>query len=143
MKLSPKQKRFCDEYLVDPNGAAAARKAGYSEKSAKRIAIRVMELPQVKKYLQERELARQIRTEISQDLVVTKVLNTIAKAEAEHSPNWAQVVLKGTDQLFQILGSYKQKHEHGGPNGGPIPIAASTVTPEQLAEAIRSVRNDY
>ena len=37
MELTNKQKRFVEEYLVDMNGAAAARRAGYSEKSATRL----------------------------------------------------------------------------------------------------------
>jgi phage terminase small subunit len=36
--LTPKQQAFVREYLVDLNGAAAARRAGYSENSAKQIA---------------------------------------------------------------------------------------------------------
>ena len=33
-KLTDKQKRFVDEYLVDLNATAAAKRAGYSEKTA-------------------------------------------------------------------------------------------------------------
>ena len=33
-KLNDKQKRFVDEYLVDLNATAAAKRAGYSEKTA-------------------------------------------------------------------------------------------------------------
>ena len=36
-KLTEKQKRFVQEYLVDLNATAAARRAGYSEKTADRI----------------------------------------------------------------------------------------------------------
>ena len=32
--LTPKQERFCQEYLVDLNAAAAARRAGYSKQTA-------------------------------------------------------------------------------------------------------------
>lgn len=38
MALTEKQKRFCDEYLVDLNATQAAIRAGYSEKTAKQIA---------------------------------------------------------------------------------------------------------
>ena len=41
-KLTPKQERFVDEYLVDLNATAAAKRAGYSEKSASRIAIELL-----------------------------------------------------------------------------------------------------
>ena len=37
MALTPKQKRFVAEYLVDLNATAAAKRAGYSAKTADRI----------------------------------------------------------------------------------------------------------
>lgn len=36
-KLTLKQKRFADEYLIDPNATQAAIKAGYSRKTAAAI----------------------------------------------------------------------------------------------------------
>lgn len=47
MALTPRQARFVDAYAVDRNGAAAARRAGYSAKSAKDIASRLLRLPHV------------------------------------------------------------------------------------------------
>lgn len=38
-KLTPKQAMFCKEYLIDLNGAGAARRAGYSVRTADQIAI--------------------------------------------------------------------------------------------------------
>lgn len=35
--LTPKQQRFVEEYLIDLNATAAARRAGYSERTADRI----------------------------------------------------------------------------------------------------------
>ena len=32
--LTPKQERFCQEYLVDLNASAAARRSGYSKATA-------------------------------------------------------------------------------------------------------------
>lgn len=37
-KLTPKQERFCQEYIIDLNGTQAAIRAGYSEKTAQEIA---------------------------------------------------------------------------------------------------------
>ncbi len=42
MSLNAKQKRFAAEYSVDHNGAQAAIRAGYSEKTAKQTASRMM-----------------------------------------------------------------------------------------------------
>ena len=40
--MTPKQERFVEEYLVDLNAAAAARRAGYSPKWADRQANNLM-----------------------------------------------------------------------------------------------------
>lgn len=37
-KLTAKQERFCREYIIDLNATRAAIRAGYSEKTANRIA---------------------------------------------------------------------------------------------------------
>lgn len=36
--MTPRQRKFCDEYLISGNGTDAAIKAGYSPKTAKQIA---------------------------------------------------------------------------------------------------------
>jgi phage terminase small subunit len=46
-KLTPKQEAFVQQYLVDLNGAAAARRAGYSVNSAKQIASENLTKPYV------------------------------------------------------------------------------------------------
>ena len=40
--LNTRQQRFTDEYLIDSNGTAAAIRAGYSKRSAKMQASRLM-----------------------------------------------------------------------------------------------------
>src|SRR5262249_54590315 len=52
-KLTPKQEAFVREYLVDLNGAAAARRAGYSENSAKQIASENLTKPDVMMAIEE------------------------------------------------------------------------------------------
>jgi phage terminase small subunit len=47
-KLTPKQSLFCKEYLVDLNGAGAARRAGYAVKHADHMALNLIQKPQVK-----------------------------------------------------------------------------------------------
>ena len=38
MGLTPKQARFCEEYVIDLNGKQAAIRAGYSQRSAEYLA---------------------------------------------------------------------------------------------------------
>jgi len=57
-KLTRKQALFCKEYLVDLNSTAAARRAGYSQKTAKAIGQENLTKPviieQIKKELEKR-----------------------------------------------------------------------------------------
>ena len=45
--MNDKQAAFVREYLVDKNGSAAARRAGYSEKTAHAISSRLLRDPRV------------------------------------------------------------------------------------------------
>lgn len=42
MAVTPRQQRFIDAYLVDPNATQAAIRAGYSAKTAKQIGSRLL-----------------------------------------------------------------------------------------------------
>jgi phage terminase small subunit len=66
--LNAKQKRFCDEYLVDHNATRAAIAAGYSPTKpnvAQVRAAKLMKLPYIKKYIAERERKITKKLEIS------------------------------------------------------------------------------
>lgn len=45
--LTPKQLRFVDEYLIDLNASDAARRAGYSKKTAPKIGYENLQKPEV------------------------------------------------------------------------------------------------
>jgi phage terminase small subunit len=47
-------RQFCDEYLVDFNGTQAAIRAGYSKKTARSIANRILKMPEIRKRIDER-----------------------------------------------------------------------------------------
>lgn len=49
--LTPKQKKFCHEYLVDLNATQAAIRAGYSEKTAKEIGSENLTKPHIAEYI--------------------------------------------------------------------------------------------
>ncbi len=55
MKLTPKQKAFADEYLICGNATEAAKKAGYSEKTAGIIGFENLRKPNVSEYIAERQ----------------------------------------------------------------------------------------
>jgi Terminase small subunit len=47
-ELSPKRRAFAREYVLDGNGAAAAIRAGFSERTAKTQASQLLDMPAVK-----------------------------------------------------------------------------------------------
>jgi phage terminase small subunit len=53
-KLTPKQRKFADYYIELGNATEAARKAGYSQKTAKQIGQENLTKPDLKFYIDER-----------------------------------------------------------------------------------------
>ena len=53
-KLTPKQKRFCEEYLKSGNATEAAKKAGYKESSACEIGNQNLRKLQISSYIKRR-----------------------------------------------------------------------------------------
>jgi phage terminase small subunit len=69
-ELTPKQAVFVSEYLVDLCGSAAAKRAGYSPKSAGRFAQELLAKPHIQAAIAEAMRARESRTLITQDRVL-------------------------------------------------------------------------
>ncbi len=69
-KLTAKQKLFVEEYLIDLNASAAARRAGYAKKRADQIGFENLKKPDVARAIQLRMADREKRTEITQDRVL-------------------------------------------------------------------------
>lgn len=95
-KLTAKQKLFIEEYMIDLNATQAAIRAGYSEKTASRIAIELLNKTHVQEKLQERMAEREKRTEITQDFVL-KELFEIAQSNGS---DFAKVIEKPSYDEF-------------------------------------------
>lgn len=76
-KLTPKQQRFVDEYLVDLNATAAALRAGYSAKTAYAIGGNLLSKIKVKAAIQKAMDERSVRTQIQADRVLEALANNI------------------------------------------------------------------
>jgi phage terminase small subunit len=81
--LSPKQRLFVQEYIIDLNATQAAIRAGYSEKTAKEIGYENLTKPHIAEKVQEAMDLRSRRTEITAD----KVLVEIGKLAFSNSKN--------------------------------------------------------
>jgi phage terminase small subunit len=83
-ELTDKQKRFCDEYLVDLNGTQAAIRAGYSPRSARQIADRNMSNDDIRKYIDSRMQEKEKELIADQDEVLKYLTNVLrGKSQSE------------------------------------------------------------
>lgn len=72
-KLTDKQQRFVDEYLIDLNATQAAIRAGYSTKYADREGYKLVENSRVSEAISRKMAARSRRTGVNQDRVVIEL----------------------------------------------------------------------
>ena len=72
--LNEKQKQFCEEYIIDLNGTQAAIRAGYSEKTANRIASELLSKLDIQEYICKLKNKRSERVKYSQDELMRDIL---------------------------------------------------------------------
>ena len=103
-RLTEKQKRFCDEYLVDYNATQAAVRAGYSVKSAYSIGEENLRKPELKTYIDERlEQLRSAKTATAAE--VMEFLTEVMRDENEGSGSR----LKAAELLGKRFGLFTDK----------------------------------
>ena len=72
-KLTEKQRRFVDEYLIDLNATQAAIRAGYSVKTAKDIGCQNLAKLNIQQAISEKMAERSKRTGVNQDRIVMEL----------------------------------------------------------------------
>lgn len=81
-KLTAKQQRFCDEYLIDLNATQAALRAGYSAKTAYRTGADNLKKPQIQVFLGERMKEKESELIAGQDEVL-RYLTGVMRGETQ------------------------------------------------------------
>ncbi|MBD1223279.1 terminase small subunit [Virgibacillus halodenitrificans] len=87
-KLTAKQQRFVDEYLIDLNATQAAIRAGYSKKTARQAGAENLSKPNISKAIDERLKEKQEKLIMKQD----EILEILTQQGRRESPDY-QVVL--------------------------------------------------
>lgn len=117
--LNEKQKQFCNEYIIDFNGTQAAIRAGYSKKTANRLASENLSKLDIQEYLKELIDNRNKRTQITQDEVVADIIrvkNRCMQSEAILDKDGNETGIykfdstganKALDMLMKHTGGYK------------------------------------
>lgn len=97
-KLTARQEKFCQEYLIDLNATQAAIRAGYSQRTANRIAANLLSNVVVQVEIQQARLRRSERTEITQD----RVLNELALIGFADMKDFVRVDDGGAIQAYPL-----------------------------------------
>lgn len=94
-KLTAKQQRFCDEYMIDLNATQAAIRAGYSKKTARAIANENLTKPYIKEYIEKRMAEKEKELIADQDEVL-KYLTSVMRGESKST----EIVVEGCGDGF-------------------------------------------
>lgn len=88
--MNARQKRFCDEYLIDCNATQAAIRAGYSAKTAKITGAKLLTNANLKAYIEEQ---------------LEKIHNE-KTADAQEVLEYLTAVMRGqyTEQVLKLVG---------------------------------------
>lgn len=108
-ELTEKQKRFCQEYVIDLNATKAAIRAGYSEDTADVQGSRLLGNVKVENFIKE------LQSDKSDELNIT--FNDIAKGVYDIAINSDRDTdkLKAYDQLSKMFGHYSKDNEQKKP----------------------------
>lgn len=109
-RLTNKQKRFIEEYLVDLNATQAAIRAGYSPETAKEIGCENLTKPNIKNEIDKAIAERSRRTGINQDRVLREIAK-IAFVNPSDVINFNQATVKenASDDDLAVISGVKIK----------------------------------
>lgn len=110
-ELTPKQRAFVREYLIDLNATQAAIRAGYSEKAARSVAAENLTKPNIASAIDAAMKLRAERTDITADRVL-KELAKIGFADIRKAVKWQSAMIT----------------EEDNPEGGDITVIKTVVT---------------
>lgn len=128
MKLTLKQKKFCDYYMSSGNATESAIKAGYSKKTAKQIGMENLTKPYLQEYIKEHsekeEEHRMLDAKNRQKLLADIFEGRVMEEEAIISDSGDSFVikkpmkwdtrLKAGEQLNRMQGEYLERLEVSG-----------------------------
>jgi hypothetical protein len=124
--IPPRQKAFIQEYLKDSNGTRAAKAVGYSEKTAGKIAYKILQNGKVKAELSRRQAKILEVTGITAKFVLQDLKDIVEEVSTERSSGYYQVRLRALELLGKHLGLWDQG------NGDTAHRRVSELTDKEL-----------
>lgn len=136
-KLTDKQQRFVDEYLIDLNATQAAIRAGYSAKTADQQGSRMLANVKVKQAVAEKQAQRSKRTGVNQDRVVLELAKVAFAKMTDIVDSKGKIKEDASPDDLACIESIKYKesdNEYGGSVEREVKIASKLKALELLGK---------
>lgn len=127
-KLTAKQAKFCQEYMLDFNATQAAIRAGYSKKTAFSIGVENLKKPLIAAQIQNKQDKQALKAELTHEMIIKDLLEVKERClqhkqvlDREGNPTGEYVFgSKGAIDSLNLLGKHlgmfneKLSIEHSG-----------------------------
>lgn len=148
-ELTEKQKRFCEEYMIDLNATQAAIRAGYSENSAKEIGYECLTKPHVQEYLSELKRQRSESLGVDSEWVMKRlkaISDRCMQAEPVMIYNGSEWIESGeykfdssgankaTEMLAKHVGFFEKDNNQSKPKQTTVINLGSGVKPNESTD---------
>ena len=108
MPFSSRQQSFVHAYVESGNGAAAAVRAGYSARSAKVTASRLLTKANVQAAIRSQQAQIAKRLELSRERVIAELQEAVNLARLKGDP---QAMVAAWREMAKICGFYAPEHK--------------------------------
>lgn len=147
-RLTPKQSRFVEEYLVDGNATQAAVRAGYSQKTAREIGCENLTKPHIHGALRDARRVVSEKTRLTVEWVETRLM-LVAERCLQHEPvvdrngnptGEYRFDAAGANRALELLGKRLKMFDESEPKPEPFNQFFANVPPQLLLELARKIR---
>lgn len=131
--MNARQKRFCDEYLIDCNATQAAIRAGYSEKTANEQGARLLAKVSIQEYIDE-QLERIHNEKTADAQEVLEYLTSVMRGE--HKEQTLQLIGEGVQTIADIDVSARERLKAAELIGKRYGMFKDNVSVEGVAQVV-------
>ncbi|MCL4687195.1 MAG: terminase small subunit [Burkholderiales bacterium] len=128
--MTPKQARFVAEYAVDGSAAAAARRAGYSPRSARVNGPRLLTNAAVREALAVSQQETAQRLELDRQRVLAGLMEAVETARAQADPH---ALIRAWSEIGKLLGFYAPERKS---------VEVSTATSARMRAEIEALSDE-
>lgn len=99
-KLTPKQERFCQEYVIDCNATQAAVRAGYSEKGANSKGAQLLANISISSRIRQLQMETAKKINITREWITNELIEIQSGSKTTYPPS----SLKALEMLAKMYG---------------------------------------